>query len=84
MFQAVIRLSCRTLSLEINNLSKRKLDQQAKNEKFENMKRNLIAMKDDMNRLNHDISECKGVIVTHHERLMKMENSHIPSNVKGK
>lgn len=84
VFQAIFRLSRGTLSGEILNLSQRKLDQQAKNEISEKIRTDLIAMKDDINLLHHDIYESKRNIATHHERLKKMENIHIPTNVRRK
>lgn len=66
--QAIKRLSCGKLSPDVNNLLLRKLDQQLENEIHNNLQRDLITMKEEINIIHK-------AVVQHH---------HIPANVRSK
>ncbi|VDH98267.1 Hypothetical predicted protein [Mytilus galloprovincialis] len=80
--QAIIRLSCGTLSADVSNLLHRKLDQQLQKEIFENLQREIENNKGEINILHQDLFECREAIVQHQERIQKIEDDQIPSNIR--
>lgn len=76
-FQAIVRLSFGSMSMDVIKLSKQKLDQQLKNEIHENLKTVIEIMKGEINILHQDMEECK-------ERIQTIEDNHIPPHIRGK
>lgn len=76
-FQAIDRLSLGSLKADVIKISEQKLDQQLKNEIFENLKKGIESMKDEINIIHQDMKECT-------ERIQTIEDTHIPPNIRRK
>lgn len=79
--QAIYRLSLGSLSNEVRSVEKKKLDRHLKNEIFENLKRDIETIKDEMNALHQEMFENKDVIIQHDKRIKKIEDHHIPASI---
>lgn len=76
-FQAICRLSLGSLKAHVNKLADQKLDQQLRNEKFENLKKGIEIMKSEISILHQDMEECR-------EKILTIEDTHIPPNIRRK
>lgn len=66
----------------MSNLLHRKLDQKLQKEIFENLQREIENNKGEINILHQDLFECREAIVQHQERIQKIEDDQIPSNIR--
>lgn len=65
------------MKAEVIKLSEHKLDQQLKNDFFENLKKCIKSMKGEINTIHQDMKECR-------ERIQTIEDTHIPPNIRRK